>query len=793
LVYTPFIWPLVVSGLLMLALAVFVLRFKTVAAAGPIGFFMAAAAGWALVYALAISVTGLAWKSILCRLFLVFGLAATSAALVMVLEYMGKGYLLTRKRLLLLGLLPALLLVLVLTSPWHRLFIYDLRTQPSGGIVALRFSKGPLYPLYVVYQGLVTLASAVLIVLWSLRERRELGNGLLVAVGLLLPTSAAILYALGLSPVNGLDIAPMTLVLTGLLYVVGIFGRGFLDTTYIARRLVLDNIQDLVIVRDGRGLIVDLNEPAREALGLGGRAAALPAPGDLPPPWTALLAAHPPGWEGRVERELDLAGGRRVFDLSVSTLADGRGRKLGSLFLLRDVTARRGIELGLRESEEKFRMLADTTTIGMYIYDGSKLLVVNGAFSRITGYAEEELAGRDPLEVVHPEMREIVRQRAASRLKGEGPPQRYEVKILTRGGEARWVDLSVGTIAFKGRPALLATFLDITEKRALAEGLRRSQALYLGIVEDQTDPVCRWLPDSTLTFVNKAYCDYFGMAREDCLGRPFLSWCTAEAKVAVREAVDCLLRREAATVSKEEINYDLSGNLRCMAWAYRPIEDAEGRIVEFQSVGRDISDRMRAELALRRVNEELSAQLERNEVLQARLLEQAVRDVLTGLFNRRYMVETLEREIAGALRCESPISIIMLDLDRFKEINDNHGHRAGDLVLAATGKILLAHTRQMDIACRFGGEEFVIIMPTTPLDTARDRAESIRKAIEGLRVDDGGGPLRVTASAGVATFPFHGCDGEATLRAADLALYAAKASGRNTVVVAEFGESLPRC
>jgi diguanylate cyclase (GGDEF)-like protein/PAS domain S-box-containing protein len=324
---------------------------------------------------------------------------------------------------------------------------------------------------------------------------------------------------------------------------------------------------------------------------------------------------------------------------------------------LRDISSRKQTETVLKESEEKFRKLAEVKTIAMYIYDGSAVLFANNAFLEITGYAEAELNAGDPLEIIHPEERAQARLRFESRLRGEAITERYETRIVTRQGEERWVDLSVGMINYRGNPAVLGTFLDIT-------------------------------------------------------------------------------------------------------------------------------DRKRAGLELVRINAELAEQLAENRLLQERLLEQAVRDVLTGLFNRRYLQETLDRELAAARRVPNEVGIIMLDLDHFKRINDTHGHRAGDLVLASLGKLILRNTRRMDIACRYGGEEFVIIMPTTSLDGARGRAEALRSAVESLEVDFEGQSLRATISAGVAAFPLHGEDGESILRAADEALYAAKAAGRNRVASA---------
>ncbi|MBI4796192.1 MAG: GGDEF domain-containing protein, partial [Deltaproteobacteria bacterium] len=167
------------------------------------------------------------------------------------------------------------------------------------------------------------------------------------------------------------------------------------------------------------------------------------------------------------------------------------------------------------------------------------------------------------------------------------------------------------------------------------------------------------------------------------------------------------------------------------------------------------------------------------------LLQQAIRDPLTGLFNRRYMEETLEREIFRVMRKDAPLGIIMLDVDSFKNHNDSLGHEAGDMLLQAMGSFLRSNIRREDVACRYGGDEFVLILPEASLEVTRQRAEKLRQEVQRFQVDYRGQPLgSLTISVGVALFPTHGERGEAVLKAADAALYRAKEGGRNRVVTA---------
>ncbi len=170
--------------------------------------------------------------------------------------------------------------------------------------------------------------------------------------------------------------------------------------------------------------------------------------------------------------------------------------------------------------------------------------------------------------------------------------------------------------------------------------------------------------------------------------------------------------------------------------------------------------------------------------LRESLRNQSVRDHLTGLFNRRYMEESLERELRRSSRSQRPVGVIMLDLDHFKPFNDTFGHDAGDALLRELGHLLQTRTRKEDMACRYGGEEFVIVLSGASLEIAQERAEQLREKVKTLNVELRGHSLgAMTVSLGVAVAPHHGSTIAEILRAADLALYEAKKAGRDRVVV----------
>lgn len=171
--------------------------------------------------------------------------------------------------------------------------------------------------------------------------------------------------------------------------------------------------------------------------------------------------------------------------------------------------------------------------------------------------------------------------------------------------------------------------------------------------------------------------------------------------------------------------------------------------------------------------------------LRQSLRDLSVRDPLTGLFNRRYLAESLSRELARSQRRKLQVAVMAFDLDHFKEFNDNFGHQAGDAVLVAFGRMLQNHSRSEDIACRQGGEEFVLIMPEMMIDVAQRRANELMDELTTIDIVHEGQRLpNITTSIGIAIFPDHGMTPDHLLAQADLALYRAKSLGRNRAEVA---------
>lgn len=211
------------------------------------------------------------------------------------------------------------------------------------------------------------------------------------------------------------------------------------------------------------------------------------------------------------------------------------------------------------------------------------------------------------------------------------------------------------------------------------------------------------------------------------------------------------------------------------------LSDRHRRFTGCLLVLRDITQKHQAEIEMRRANEQLQQQLQAIERLQVQLREQAIRDGLTGLFNRRYFEDRLSQELRRALKEGYPVAIILIDVDHFKTVNDTFGHQGGDQVLQALSRLLQESSRTIDIPCRYGGEEFVLVLPKMDLSCALTLAEKIRLSFQSTPVMFNTQPIQTTLSGGVGVFPDHGKTKDGLLHEVDQALYMAKALGRNQI------------
>lgn len=476
-----------------------------------------------------------------------------------------------------------------------------------------------------------------------------------------------------------------------------------------------------------------------------------------------------------------------AFMLLLTLLASGR--------IAQDLLRRRAADEALRRSHaeleqkvvERTELLAEREREHRRILDDSPFPIVvlrladaaldygNPAFLRLLGI-EPGAAASIATERLFDDPSQIGSILATLREHGhvEG-----EVRLRATGGRLLDTLMAARVTRFAAEPALIASLVDITERKQAEQALADSRQRYVQLFEAESDAILLVENGSgRILEANAAAERLYGYGADElrAMTNDQLS-AEPEATRAVTQSSPIDFGRVVRIPNRLHRRRDGS---------VFPVE-ITGRFFELAGQGvhiaaiRDISARIETENALRDANEQLTRHVEEIEELQATLREQAIRDALSGLFNRRFLEETCTRELARAQREGYPVALAMFDLDLFKRINDTYGHSAGDEVIVALARLLQQHARSSDTACRFGGEEFVLLLPGVDLETAASRVEELRRTFADTVVAFGAFRLRATVSAGVAAYPVHGRSTHELVARADEALYAAKRSGRNRV------------
>ncbi len=275
----------------------------------------------------------------------------------------------------------------------------------------------------------------------------------------------------------------------------------------------------------------------------------------------------------------------------------------------------------------------------------------------------------------------------------------------------------------------------------------------------------------TMLFVSQGCARLTGYEPEDLINNRVASY----ASLMDEEDSERILGEVQAALDNDEsfsVEYGLTRQDGSRIWVWergRGVEEEDGTVV-LEGIVLDISDR---------------------KTLENELEEMATRDPLTGLFNRREMSRVLEEELDRARRYQRPMAVLWVDFDHFKDVNDTFGHAAGDSVLRSISRLLLGSVRSVDAIGRFGGEEFVIVLPEMDLEEAQDTAERLRRKVAEKPQPLGNGQeVPLTISVGVAVYPDHGQTAPTLCAAADKAMYLAKQRGRNCVAMAHLHDQV---
>ena len=401
--------------------------------------------------------------------------------------------------------------------------------------------------------------------------------------------------------------------------------------------------------------------------------------------------------------------------------------------------------------------------------------------ARVLGWQPDEVVARKSIEVFRPPAHRLTVSDVLNTARIEGRFE-AEVPMVRKDGQRIAALLTVTPLAGPdgGMDGYVAVAKDVSEMRAAREALRRERDFVRGIIETSGLFIIGVSPaDGRITLFNHGAERISGFRRDEVLGRTY-------AEVFLDESghgrVENLLE-EFRTGAREPVGqYESTllskdGRPRSLFWTYSASVDEDGQVTFIVGFGQDVTERRQMQESLQATQRELE---EANRAL-SRL---ATTDYLTGLVNRRQADLLLEREVARARRHCTPVSVVMMDLDHFKAINDTRGHEVGDLCLKHVAEILRGRLRGTDIVARYGGEEFLLVLPGAEPEQAAVLADQVRRRIQDTPVQHDGDSIPLTISAGVAVFELHRNTLPDTLvRWADEAMYCAKNLGGNRVVV----------
>ena len=431
------------------------------------------------------------------------------------------------------------------------------------------------------------------------------------------------------------------------------------------------------------------------------------------------------------------------LELSVSSQRDKENKMIGILSVNRDITERKQAEKKLINSEEKFRMLAESSSFAIMMHQGDRWIYANRAAEEISGYTEKELCGMHFWDIVHPDYRDMIKERGHNRQQGKVMPRAYEFKIIAKNGLEKWVILTGNPIKYEDKPTAMISLTDITERKTIEAALMESEIKYRRIFESFEDLYYQTDEKGIIRVLSPSLYRLTGWSPDELIGKPVTDVYVSpndQGGLLAEISPNGFLRDYEVFLKKKD------GTQTYASLTASILTDSDGRPCGTSGTLRDITERKRLE-------SQREVMLEALRDSEKRYLELSIIDDLTQLYNSRHFHAQLVREIERANRYGQPLTLLLLDIDKFKDFNDTYGHVQGDYVLSRLGHAIKRSLREIDSAYRYGGEEFTIILPMTMSEEGIVTAKRIQKELRKENFSPVlGQEVYITVSIGLAQY-----------------------------------------
>jgi len=411
----------------------------------------------------------------------------------------------------------------------------------------------------------------------------------------------------------------------------------------------------------------------------------------------------------------------------------------------------------LRRVEYLYTTLAEKSPISILIVQNGNIQWSNTKLQESMGYKADELINIPYSSLVYPDDRELLKNNSIAMLRGEISLP-FEYRVVTKAGKILWHVGTVTSIIHNGKRAILGSQMNIDSQKQAEMNLRQSEERYRTIIDTIADAYYEVDLTGNTTVFNDAYLKLYEYSAKEMQGKNYRTYVDKEHAELAYWVFHQVFETGKPTKKMEWEIITKNRNKKQVELSVSLISDAKGNPLGFRGIIGDITDRRKAEETIR---------------------HQAFHDPLTGLANRILFYDRMYMAFNSAKRNEKMVAVIILDLDNFKSINDNKGHKVGDEVLKSVSGRLSKMVRASDTVARYGGDEFTLIIPSlSSEENVLIVAQKIVQAFnEPFHLDDG--DVMVTASIGVAMYPLHGQDIDTLMNKADAAMYRAKAMGRN--------------